>query len=102
MNIYSNFARLEMKCFSCNKYDHITINCPLIRYIPTKSAIIKRHIIQNTQIRQIFTRKTKLSIHALMKKFELNKKIIAFQDKNIATLENYEKSLYYKFLIIYY
>ena len=35
-----------------------------------------------------------------MKKFELNKKIIAFQDKNIATLENYEKSLYYKFLIM--
>lgn len=86
-----------MNCFSCNKYDHITINCPLIRHVPNKSAIIKRYVVQNTQNRQTFKRKNKIKFDPLFQKSILDSKIKNFQDKNIALLENYEKSNFWIF-----
>lgn len=94
-----------MNCFSCKKYDHITINCPLIRYVPDKSAIIKRHTLKNIQMRQPGSRKKQKIYNALYSKEILSQKITAFQNKNEAFLENYEKSfflqlsLYKKYLL---
>lgn len=89
-----------MNCFSCNKYDHITINCPLIRYIPDKGAIIKRHTLKNIQMRQSASRKKPKLYNALNSKEILSNKIKSFQNKNEAFLENYEKSFFFNWISI--
>jgi len=35
---------LQTKCFACSLKDHISINCPLIHYIPDKIKIVKRYM----------------------------------------------------------
>ena len=57
---------LQTKCFSCLSKDHISINCPLIHYVPDKIKIVKRHMKNPGQKhREPYNRKRQLKFNSL-------------------------------------
>jgi hypothetical protein len=41
VRIKHNYRFAKIKCYSCEKYDHLTINCPKIHLTISKHIIIR-------------------------------------------------------------
>ncbi|CAD8180989.1 unnamed protein product [Paramecium pentaurelia] len=69
MIFYQDDQYFTVTCFSCGKQSHKLIECPLIKFVPNKEFIIKKHLYPQQQSRKPFDR-AKKKVNALI----LNKK----------------------------
>ena len=68
---------LQTKCFACSSKDHISINCPLIHYLPNKIQLIREYSRDPGQKnRSLYDRSriNKLNSLAILKEVELTTK----------------------------
>ena len=54
--LYANYNPLKIRCFCCNKLDHLVGVCPLIHFVADREKVIKKHYYSTNQIRQGFKR----------------------------------------------
>lgn len=51
ISIYDNLKSLKIRCYCCSQTDHISINCPIVHYIPDREKIIKKSCFYKDQER---------------------------------------------------
>lgn len=51
ISIYENLKSLKIRCYCCCQNDHLSINCPILHYIPDREKIIKKDCFYKDQER---------------------------------------------------
>lgn len=75
INLYSNFANLDLKCYSCNQNDHIIIKCPKLHKFFFSNLIVRKYNYSIEQERSHLNRKkTKKKIIQRNKKQPIRRK----------------------------
>ena len=86
INLYQNYNDLKLRCFICNKRDHLTDLCNLVHYYPNKELILLRHIFSENQERQRLSLNRRKKINALLSKKKIKGEIKKI--KNLVPLES--------------
>lgn len=57
INFYSNFSKLRMKCYACNKTGHLINECKMLHFCADKEKVIKLNDFSHPQERKTYIRK---------------------------------------------
>ena len=83
IKFYQNYDGLLLKCYSCNKRNHMIINCPLLHRVFFKDVCLKKYNYSINQTRQYYERS-----HEKNKLFYEKKRSYAIEQKIFKILEN--------------
>lgn len=73
LTLYKSYDHLNIRCYSCNYFNHLAINCPMVHVVINPMRILKEYTKSFDQIRNLkYVRSIRFKINA----FEIIKKSI--------------------------
>ncbi|CAD8195038.1 unnamed protein product [Paramecium octaurelia] len=90
MILYQDDQYFTVSCFSCGKESHKLIECPLIKFVPDKEFIIKKHLYPQQQPRKPHSRTKKKNTTLLQDKKRLEQSALLIQKEEPVLFQLYK------------
>ncbi|CAD8191214.1 unnamed protein product [Paramecium pentaurelia] len=90
MIFYQDDQYFTVSCFSCGKESHKLIDCPLIKFVPDKEFIIKKHLYPQQQCRKLFDRTKKKNTTLIQDKKKLEQSALLIQKEEPVLFQLYK------------